>query len=60
MGFLKFVIGGFLIAGSILFGLALLFGAPFAIVGGAGWILVFWGVIDFIAFLGGIYLVRHH
>ena len=60
MGFVKFVIGGFLIVGAVLFGISLLFSMPFVIVWGGGWSLVFWAVIAFIAFLGGVYLVRRH
>ena len=60
MHFLRFVIGGFLILVSILLFISLVFSMPFVIVSGAGWSLVFWGIIDFIAFLGGIYLVIHH
>ena len=60
MGFIKFIIGGLLIAGSLLFGFALLFGGMFTLVSqpdsmGA---LVLWGVIDFIVLLAGVYLVR--
>jgi hypothetical protein len=60
MRFLKFVTGGFLILGSLIFGGLLLLSSPFAAVGGFWGSLIFWGVIDFIAFLSGIYLVIHH
>lgn len=60
MGFLKFVLGGFLVLGSIILFIILLFGWPFAIIGGATWTIAFWGVIDFIMFLSGIYLLKSH
>lgn len=57
MGFLKFLLGGFLIVGSLFFGFALLFSTPFLTKVTGGWIL--W-IIDFVAFMSGIYLVRRH
>ena len=60
MRFLKFVIGGFLILASVIFGLFLLIGTPFAIGMGETGSLIFWVVIDFLAFLSGLYLVIHH
>lgn len=60
MDFVKFAIGGFLIVGAIVFGISLIFTMPFAVAGGVGWSVIVWGVIAFIAFLGGAYLVRRH
>jgi hypothetical protein len=60
MRFIKFLIGWFLIVGSVIFGFMLAFSAPFVIVGGAGWVIILWGVVAFIAFIGGVYLVIHH
>ena len=64
MGFLRFVIGGFLILGSIIFGIMLFTGAAiieaFGSTDGVSGMLIFWGIIDFIAFLGGLYLVSRH
>jgi len=58
--FVLFAIGAFLILGSIIFAIALIFGTPFAVVAGAGWVAAIWWVIDFVAFIGGVFLVRHH
>jgi hypothetical protein len=59
--FIRFLIGGFLILGSLIFGGMLLFpGLIVAAITDSLWILVLLGVVDFIAFLGGIYLVIHH
>ena len=57
---IKFIIGGLLIAGSLLFGFALIFGGMFTLVSRPDslGILVIWGVIDFIVFLVGVFLVR--
>ena len=60
MRFVKFLIGGALILGSIILFFAILFvGVPSIMFGGSWANFVFWGVIDFVAFMGGIYLVRH-
>ena len=58
--FALFAIGAILVLGSIIFAIALIFSTPFAVVAGAGWIAALWWAIDFIAFIGGVYLVRHH
>lgn len=57
--FLKFIVGGFLTLGSIVFGMGLLFSMPFALSAkssGAFWV---WVIVDIFAFLSGIYLMRH-
>jgi uncharacterized membrane protein YjfL (UPF0719 family) len=58
--FIKFLIGGLLIAGSLLFGFALIFGGLFTLIARPDslGILIVWGVIDFIVLLIGVYLVR--
>ncbi len=60
MAFIKFIIGGLLIAGSLLFGFALIFGGMFTPISGPDslGVLVVWGVIDFIVLLTGIFLMR--
>jgi len=60
MGFIKFLIGCFLIVGSLIFAAFNFFGVPLAEVTGHWFDVIFWYVIDFIALVGGIYLVRHH
>jgi hypothetical protein len=57
MRFLKFVIGGFLILGSIIFAPIIYFSAAIADSPGS---FILWGAIDFFVFLGGLYLVIHH
>lgn len=60
MNFFKFIFGGLLILGSFGFGMMLLIGSPFALMGGTKgfWSLIIFGVIDFVVFLSGIYLMR--
>jgi hypothetical protein len=60
MRFIRFLIGSLLIIGSMVFGWWL--GWPFALLDFGSWnaSFIFWSVIDAIAFIGGIYLVRHH
>ena len=56
--FLKFIIGGFLTIGSIVFGVGLIFSMPFAMAAkdsAAFWV---WVVVDIFAFLSGIFLMR--
>ena len=60
MAFIKFIIGGLLILGSILFAFGLIFGGTFMMIAnpdsfGA---IVIWGIIDFVVFLTGIFLMR--
>jgi len=57
MRFLKFVIGGFLILGSIILAPLIIFGA---VATDSPSSLIIWGAIDFLAFLSGLYLVIHH
>ena len=59
MYFLRFVLGGFLILGSIILFLILWIGRPFAIISSVVWGIIFWVVMGFIIFLGGIYLLTH-
>lgn len=56
--FIKFIIGGILVVGSILFGITLLFSLPFALIGDMGDSVIILGFIDLIALLSGIYLMR--
>lgn len=58
--FIKFIIGGLLVAGSILFAIGLVIGGSFAIITRPDSVgaFILWGVIDFIAFLTGIFLMR--
>lgn len=58
--FIKFIIGGLLIVGSLLFGFALIFGGIFtlAVRPDSLGILILWAVIDFIVFLTGVFLMR--
>ncbi len=57
MKFIKFIVGGLMIVGALLFGIALIFGMAFSPADSFG-TYVLWGVIDFVIFLTGIYLVR--
>ena len=57
MRFIRFLIGGFLIVGSIILACFLLFGIGFAAMTGTWSYLIIWAVIDLIAFMGGLWLV---
>lgn len=58
--FLKFIIGGLLILASFVFGIALLFGGTLSAMvnPGSTGAVVLWGIIDFVVFLTGVYLMR--
>ena len=55
---LKFVIGGLMAAGSFIFGIGLIFSFPFAAMADSVGSIVVAGVITFIIFLVGIFLMR--
>jgi len=59
MGFIKFLIGCFLIVGSGIFAVFNFAGVVMAEITGHWFNVIFWYVIDLIAFFGGVYLVRH-
>jgi len=56
--FIKFIAGGFLIIGSLVFGIGLIFSLPFAMIADQSTALWIWIVIDIFAFLTGVFLVR--
>jgi hypothetical protein len=58
MNFLKFIVGGLLVLGAMIFGVFLFLGSFFLLIGGGGWSLVIAGVVDFVVLLTGIYLMR--
>ena len=60
MRFLKFIVGGLLILASIFIGIGLIFGGTFTIITqpGSFWPVVGLGVLDFIIFLSGVYLMK--
>jgi len=57
MRFIRFLIGGFLVVGSIIFAVLLLFGVIFAALTSTWLYLVIWAVIDLTAFIGGVWLM---
>jgi len=55
---IKFVVGGLMVAGSIIFGISLIFSFPFAAMSNSLGGVVVAGIIDFVIFLVGIFLMR--